>query len=311
MATESPLSWDELDKRAGATLLSTSGSHWPGLVVKRTISEPSIDMLPAPQDTHMVVVHNTAAVNLQWRDGKRVRNAFVPPGYVIVNPAGYVEGRAWDKRSEDVRLALRLDSAYFGPSRPALRPAIGVHDPLLAQLGRSLARTFEIGGPADPLYADALAHALGAHLVAHYSDRPTIKPDQAPDTLGWRQLEQVYDYIECNLHQALTVTDLATVAGISPTHFTRLFRQQTGEPPHHYVRNRRLDRAEGLIVGTQLPLAAIAIAAGFSDQSHLNRVMRAERGRTPGQLRESFDRRVDDGQRHRAVPKVWSEYPTT
>jgi AraC family transcriptional regulator len=289
MGADSPVSWDELDDRAGATVLSTSGSQLPGLVVKRTVIERSTDMLPTPQDMHVVVVHNSAPLHLQWREGRRIRKSLIPPGHVIVNPAGYVERRAWDTRTEDVRLGLAVDSAYLGSSTSTLRPAIGVHDPLLAQLGRYLARTFEPGASADSLYADALAHALGAHLVEHYSDRPTIPQDWRPDTPSWRQLEQVCDYIECNLDRALTVTELASIAGVSPSHFTRLFRQQTGEPPHRYVRNRRLDRAERLIVRTQLPLAAIAVGVGFSDQSHLNRVMRAERGVTPGWLRNSAE----------------------
>jgi AraC family transcriptional regulator len=98
----------------------------------------------------------------------------------------------------------------------------------------------------------------------------------------------VYDYIESNLGQALTVTELAGVIGASPTHFARLFRQATGDSPYHYVRSRRLERAERLIASTQLSLASIAVAVGFSDQSHLNRVMRAERDVTPGQLRRSL-----------------------
>lgn len=288
MAIDSQLSWDEVDRGAGATVLSTSGAHLPGLVVKRTVAEPSTDMVPAPQDAHMIVVHNNAPIRLQWSGGRQVRHAIIPPGCVIVNPAGYVERRAWDKRSEDVRVGLSLDSAHLGCPQLKLRPEIGVHDPLLAQLARYLARTFEMGAFADSLYADALAHALGAHLIEHYSDRSARNQSRPPDALCWRQLEHVYDYIDCNLHQALTVSELATVAAVSPTHFTRLFKQQTGESPHRYVRDRRLDRAEELIVRTQLPIAAIAAAVGFSDQSHLNRVMRAQRGLTPGQLRNSI-----------------------
>jgi AraC family transcriptional regulator len=288
VVADSQLSWDELDRGSGALVSSTSGPNLRGLVVKRTVFEPSIDMVASPPDTHVITVHNSPALNFRWREGRRLRSAVVPPGYVLVNPADYVERRAWDKRTEDVRVGLAPDSAHLGSSSPKLRPGIGVHDPLLAQLVRYLARTFEMGASADSLYADALAHALGAHLLEHYSDRSTVSEDRLPDGLSWRQLEQVYEYIECNLHQPLTVTELATVAGVSPTHFTRLFRQHTGEPPHRYVRIRRLDRAERLIVGTQLPLAAIAVAVGFSDQSHLNRVMRAERGVTPGQLRDSL-----------------------
>jgi AraC family transcriptional regulator len=287
MVADSQLSWDELDRRMGATVLMTSGPRLSGLVVKRTVAERMPDLVAAPQDTHMVVVHNSAAIDMHWSDGGRTCRAFVPPGYVIVNPAGYVKQRGWDNRSEDVRVGLSLDCAYLGSSSSRLRPAMGVHDPLLAQLGRYLARTFEVGASANGLYADALAHALGAHLVEHYNDRSHVRQERPPVALCWRQLEQVYDYIECNLHQPLTVSELAAVAGVSATHFTRLFRQQTGEPPHRYVRNRRLDEAERLIVGRQLPLAVIAVAVGFSDQSHLNRVMRAQRGVTPGQLRAS------------------------
>jgi AraC family transcriptional regulator len=257
------------------------------MFVARSVYELSTDMVDVPREGFRITVHNSEAVNLHWREGRRVHHSFVPPGYVLVNPDGYVEQRAWDKRTEDLLVWLAHDSAYLGSSPPTLRPAIGVYDPLLAQLGRYLAGTFEMGASADSLYADALMYALGAHLVERYSDRSTMRHARAPDRLYWGQLEQVYDYIECNLHQALTVTELAAVAAVSPSHFTRLFRQQTGEPPHRYVRKRRLDRAERLIVGTQLPLAAIAVAVGFSDQSHLNRVMRAQRGVTPGQLRNS------------------------
>ncbi len=287
MADDPLTAWDELDRQAGATVLSTSGPDFPGLIVKRTIADPVTDMVPAPQGLHVVVVHNSAALNVHWRDGRRVRTFLLPPGHVVVNPAGYTEERAWDKRSEDVRIGLALDSDRLGSCPVTLCPALGVHDPLLAQLARYLARTFEMGASRDTLYADALAYALEAHLLEHYSDRPTMRQIPAPDTLSWRQLEQVYDFIDCNLDQALTVTDLAAVAGVSPTHFTRLFRQQTGEPPHRYVRTRRLQRAEELIAGTRLPLARIALAVGFSDQSHLNRVMLAQRGVTPGQLRRS------------------------
>jgi AraC family transcriptional regulator len=287
MTVDSRSSWDALDERMGATLLSTSGPRLPGLVVKRTVADASREMFPTPLDTHMVVIHNSAPVNMQWQEGRRIRRSFIPPGNVIVNPAGYVVRRGWDKRSEDVRVGLAVGSAHLGNSGSALRPAIGLHDPLLAQLGRYLARTFELGPSADVLYADALAHALGAHLVAHYCDG--IVPKElllTPNArLSRRQLDAVFEYVECNLRRSLRVAELAAVAGASPSHFTRMFRAACGESPHRYVRKRRLDLAERLIAGSQLSLASIALEAGFSDQSHLNRVMRVERGWTPAQYR--------------------------
>jgi AraC family transcriptional regulator len=290
MTADSRISWDELDSRMGATVLSTSGPRFPGLVVKRTVAERSADMFPALQDRHMVVVHNNEAIGLQWQAGRRIRKSVIFPGYIIVNPAGYTERRAWDKRSEDVRIGVAVDSPYFGSATSTLRPAMGVHDPLLAQLARYLARTFEMGMSADSLYADALARALGAHLLAHYSDGSTPQGHLlAPDArLSRRQLDTVFDYIEFNLRTSLTVAELAGIAGASPSHFSRMFRAACGESPHRYVRKRRLDLAERLIAGSQLSLADIALEAGFSDQSHLNRVMRVERGWTPAQYRRSL-----------------------
>jgi AraC family transcriptional regulator len=286
-AADSRLSWDQSDEMARARVLLKSGPLLPGLVIKRTVAERIADLVPSAQDTHMVCVHTNEAITLDWHDGGLIRQCILRPGDAIVNPAGYVEGRRWDERTEDVRVGFALDSSHLGSSDFTLRPAIGVHDPLIAQLVMHLYRAFEMGVSADGLYADALAHALGAHLVEHYNDRPVVRKERAPATLDWRQLEWIRDYIQCNLHRALTVTELAAVAAVSPSHFTRLFRQQTGEPPHRYVRNRRLDEAERLIVGSHLSLAAVAVAVGFSDQSHLNRIMRAERGITPGQLRNS------------------------
>jgi AraC family transcriptional regulator len=262
----------------------------PGLLVARESFEPSADMVDAPQDGHVVIVHNIAPVNLYWRVGRRVRHSFVFPGQVIVNPAGHIEQRAWGKRAEDIGVWFPLESAYLGPSAPMLRGEVGVHDPLLVQLARYLSRTLEMGPSADGLYADALAHALGAHLRAYYHSAATPKDLLLTQDarLSRRQLDAVLDYIECNLHKSLTVAELAAIAGASPSHFTRMFRAACGESPHRYGRKRRLDLAERLIARSQLSLAAIAADAGFSEQSHLNRVMRAERGRTPAQYRRSL-----------------------
>jgi transcriptional regulator GlxA family with amidase domain len=125
----------------------------------------------------------------------------------------------------------------------------------------------------------------GAHPVVNHTERLWAREVSRSSGAQIPWLDSVSEYIEVNLHQSLTVTELAGVAHVSPTHFSRLFRQAMGESPYRYVRRRRVDRAERLIVGTQLPFRDIARLVGFSDQSHLNRMMRAERALTPGQLR--------------------------
>ena len=74
---------------------------------------------------------------------------------------------------------------------------------------------------------------------------------------------------------------LAAMAGLSTYHFARAFHQSVGMPPHNYLLSRRLDRAERMLRETQLPLSEIAVATGFSDQSHLSRHFRRRTGMSP------------------------------
>jgi AraC family transcriptional regulator len=103
--------------------------------------------------------------------------------------------------------------------------------------------------------------------------------------LGRRQLERVVEYVRAHPGDDLTLGALAAQAGFSPYHFARLFRQTTGETPHRFVLRERLRRAQQLLAGTELPLAAVARECGFADQSHLACVFRRQLGRTPRQYR--------------------------
>jgi AraC family transcriptional regulator len=71
------------------------------------------------------------------------------------------------------------------------------------------------------------------------------------------------------------------------THFARAFRQSIGASPHQWLLARRIDKAMSLLAGSDLTLAQIALACGFSDQSHLTRVFKVAVGTSPGRWRRS------------------------
>jgi transcriptional regulator GlxA family with amidase domain len=75
------------------------------------------------------------------------------------------------------------------------------------------------------------------------------------------------------------------MAGLSRDHFARAFHQSVGMPPHSYLLRRRLDHVEQMLKETQLPLSQIALATGFSDQSHLARHFRRQTGMSPSHAR--------------------------
>jgi AraC-like DNA-binding protein len=86
-----------------------------------------------------------------------------------------------------------------------------------------------------------------------------------------RMLRSIEEYIDLHLEKDLSVEELASHLGISPSYFARSFRSSVGLAPHAYVMRRRLLRAQELLASTELPLIDVALATGFADQSHFCR----------------------------------------
>ena len=167
-----------------------------------------------------------------------------------------------------------------------LEPRAGLHDPLVSQMVLTVANQIDHGF-MDTILADALSTALAVRILRHYVDRSAI--ELAPSSgLPRERLQRVRDYIEAHLDDRLSLADLAAVACLSPYHFSRSFKLALGVGPQRYVMQRRFERAKVLMRRTNQPLASIAQAAGFSDQSHLTSVFRRETGVTPGQFRAAL-----------------------
>jgi transcriptional regulator GlxA family with amidase domain len=95
------------------------------------------------------------------------------------------------------------------------------------------------------------------------------------------------EYMETHLSESVDLTELAGVAGLSLFHFARQFKQSAGVTPHHYLVQKRVERAQEMLARTDLSLSEIAFATGFADQSHFARHFRQRLGVSPGQFRWS------------------------
>jgi transcriptional regulator GlxA family with amidase domain len=102
----------------------------------------------------------------------------------------------------------------------------------------------------------------------------------------WR-VKRVVDFIEANIHETVHNGDLAAIVNLSATYFVRLFRQATGESPLAYLRRRRIERAQQMILASDLPLCEVALACGLADQSHLTKLFRRLVGSTPAVWRRA------------------------
>jgi len=105
--------------------------------------------------------------------------------------------------------------------------------------------------------------------------------------LSSRAMRRVREHVEAHLSESMGLAELAAVAGVSVYHFAREFKHSAGVTPHRYLVMRRVERAQEMLVRTDLSLSEIALAAGFSDQSHLARHFRQMLGTSPGEFRRS------------------------
>ena len=102
------------------------------------------------------------------------------------------------------------------------------------------------------------------------------------------QAKHIRSLIEDKLHSSIRATDLAGVVRLSTSHFFRAFRQTFGESPSAYIIQRRIRRAQELMLTSRLPLSQVALECGMCDQAHLSRAFHRIVGITPNAWRRQF-----------------------
>lgn len=248
---------------------------------------PLLDVLTSPvpdgrfdspvDGRHVLCLHLGSPVPVSYRAGRYERQGTRLHGQFCVVPAG--SSTRWTLTAPATSLLLRLnpslmwDTAEHMRLDPELAPAIHIRDPQIERIGWIMQAEEQDGHPGGRIFADSLASALAARLLALQtlgSRRPAAAPVRALP--AW-QLRAVQDYIEAKLDRDLTLAELATVAGFSVSHFKELFRQATGMPVHRFVLARRVDRARQLLQAGKLTNTEIALEAGFAHASHMARTI--------------------------------------
>ncbi|MFQ3543036.1 AraC family transcriptional regulator [Halobacillus rhizosphaerae] len=100
-------------------------------------------------------------------------------------------------------------------------------------------------------------------------------------------IQRTIDYIEENLHEKLTLENLAEIAHFSPFHFHRLFQAMVGVPVMDYVRKRRMTKAAERLFYTDDKIITIALDAGFQYQESFHRSFKKIYGVSPKQYRNA------------------------
>lgn len=90
-----------------------------------------------------------------------------------------------------------------------------------------------------------------------------------------------------NMQQDITVTEMADLAGLTRSHFARLFKEREGMSPREYIEDLRLERALQLLYSESITVKEIAYACGIPDVNYFCRLFKKQMGMSPGEYRKS------------------------
>ena len=160
---------------------------------------------------------------------------------------------------------------------------------LVQALNPVLARPEE----APALFTDHVLLAMVAHLAVTHGGldgRDASHTDgQRTRKLSPLQERRVVSRMLDDLAGDPNLSELAALCGLSRSHFLRAFKQTKGMPPHRWLVMHRVKRAKDLLHGTKMPIAEIALACGFYDQSHFTRVFSRALRVSPSRWRRQWE----------------------
>jgi AraC-like DNA-binding protein len=226
---------------------------------------------------------------MRSRRGGELR--LVEPGQVVAwdpsaaHAGAAVDGRPWFSRL--IVVSAGDLAALAGDGESGLPADLVFGDPVLTDPGlargfRRMHRAFQ--EPRPRLARDELLAGWLRAVVDRAGHRVPAAPLGARDD---RALRVAGEYLAAHVGRNVGLDELAVVAGIGKFRLVRLFRERLGQPPHAVQLAHRIRRARRLLEAGE-PIASIAAATGFADQSHLHRHFRRSLGMSPGEYRRRF-----------------------
>ncbi|MGL5941382.1 MAG: helix-turn-helix domain-containing protein [Waterburya sp.] len=267
-------------------LLSNDSTDWGGLYLQY-YRQPPPKMVEHCCPQHRLIIHDRTSRSPIFETFEGQNQLYpMSQGTLRVLPANTRTWAYWETEHQFMVLAFEPNLLAHQIAHTndvnyvELLPIINPSDPLIYSIGLTLKTELESGGVGGRLYVDAMITALMAHLLRYYS----VQKYSLPPIVGGlprRTLQQVVDYIHEHLDQDLKLETLAAIAQISPSYFSRLFKQSTGQSPHQYVIHCRIDRAKQLLLRRKLSIAEIAYSLGFTHQSHFSHHFKRLVGTSP------------------------------
>lgn len=293
MAKKQPLSLDyaqgdEVSRGVGlhsARHLSKGQAQWQGIYLE-TNCQPPLETPEFTWQQHTVTIPRHSIAHIEEVANGKTQTVSCQVGTASFTPAGLSRQYRWLQPIELTHIILEpalIHQVAFesvDPDRIELIPYFVQPNPLVYQICLSLVQEFEANPASSKLYAESAATMLAIHLLRHHSTRhhrALSKEGHPPN----HQLDRAIDYIHAHLTDDISLKAIANYLGISRYHLCRMFKRSMGMSPHKYVLQQRVEKAKSMLHEGKLTISDIAIACGFSHQSHFSYHFKRFTGVTP------------------------------
>jgi len=106
-----------------------------------------------------------------------------------------------------------------------------------------------------------------------------------------RRIEKVFEYMNANFRQQISLSDVAKVANMSEVSFSRFMKKHTGYSFIDSLNEIRLGHVSRILLDTSHTIAEAAFSCGFSNIANFNRIFKAKKGLTPKDFRKNYEGR--------------------
>ena len=274
-------------------VLSSAGTRWNDILLEQH-RIPSSEMADITYQRHVVVLNIGGSSTWEFKKAGRFRSFFKQRGAISLFPSHQpFTGRLEVESGVSANvLLLALEHVFVNRTavgleldsdRVELVEQLRSADPTIHHIAMALRAGVRTGAARDPMYGEALSTALAVHLLREYGEAG-LGPKRHSGRLPREKLVRAVEYIQDQLDTDLTVSGIAQAVYMSPYHFTRLFKESTGQSPYQYVVEARARKAKELLITGKFTISEAAHQVGFVDQSHLTRHFKRVFGLPPKRL---------------------------
>jgi AraC-like DNA-binding protein len=246
----------------------------------------------AAEDAYLLCILERDMIDHQvWENGRSFPRHTVRQGDFLLRDL---------KREQAATIDQPHHSTHFYFSRAALNevagdagvprigeldytPGIPIIDPVASNLAACFRPALVSPEQVNRLFLEHILFAMGGHVACTYGGMQNSVRSRSSGLAQWQE-RLAKEMMRADL-SGPSLAEIARHCGLSVGQFSRGFKQSTGAPPYRWLLQQRVEQAKRRLANSKESISSIALACGFSDQSHLTRVFARHVGVTPAAWR--------------------------